>query len=97
MAMKLFYFISFAVFISLQYSLFFSHNSLISYFYLKNKLEKNQNELLIINKKNKDLQSVISNIKNNKKSLEIYAREKLGLIKTNEIFFQIIKDDAQNN
>ena len=34
---------------------------------------------------------------NNKKSLEIYAREKLGLIKTNEIFFQIIKDDAQNN
>ena len=39
----------------------------------------------------------INNIENNKDSLEIYAREKLGLIKENETFYQIIKNDSESN
>ena len=97
MAMKILHFISIIIFLTLQYSLFFSQNSLISYFYLKDKLEKNQLDLSKIEDKNKILQAQIYNIKSDKKYLEIYVREKFGLIKKNETFFQIIKNDKKDN
>ncbi len=97
MDMKFFYFICFIILVSLQYSLFFSQNSVISYYYLKNKLEKDKTDWIKIVKKNKSLKSEINNIENNKDSLEIYAREKLGLIKENETFYQIIKNDSESN
>tara|TARA_B100000949_G_scaffold235209_2_gene257098 strand:+ start:434 stop:721 length:288 start_codon:yes stop_codon:yes gene_type:complete len=95
--MKILHFISIIIFLTLQYSLFFSQNSLISYFYLKDKLEKNQLDLSKIEDKNKILQAQIYNIKSDKKYLEIYVREKFGLIKKNETFFQIIKNDKKDN
>ena len=97
MVMKILHFISIIIFLTLQYSLFFSQNSLISYFYLKDKLEKNQLDLSKIEDKNKILQAQIYNIRSDKKYLEIYAREKFGLIKKNETFFQIIKNDKKDN
>ncbi len=97
MAMKILYFISIIIFLTLQYSLFFSQNSVISYFYLKDKLEKNQLVLSNYADKNKIVEAEIYNIKSNKKYLEIYAREKFGLIKKNETFFQIIKNDKKDN
>ena len=97
MVMKILHFISIIIFLTLQYSLFFSQNSLISYFYLKDKLEKNQLDLSKIEDKNKILQTQIYNIRSDKKYLEIYAREKFGLIKKNETFFQIIKNDKKDN
>ena len=97
MAMKILHFISIIIFLTLQYSLFFSQNSLISYFFLKDKLEKNQLDLSKIEDKNNILQAQIYNIKSDKKYLEIYAREKFGLIKKNETFFQIIKNDKKDN
>ena len=95
--MKILHFISIIIFLTLQYSLFFSQNSLISYFYLKDKLEKNQLVLSNYADKNKIVEAEIYNIKSNKKYLEIYAREKFGLIKKNETFFQIIKNDKKDN
>tara|TARA_Y100001949_G_scaffold158107_1_gene148102 strand:+ start:395 stop:682 length:288 start_codon:yes stop_codon:yes gene_type:complete len=95
--MKILYFISIIIFLTLQYSLFFSQNSVISYFYLKDKLEKNQLVLSNYADKNKIVEAEIYNIKSNKKYLEIYAREKFGLIKKNETFFQIIKNDKKDN
>ncbi len=97
MAMKFLYFICFIIFMSLQYSLFFSQNSIISYYYLKNKLEEDKEALRGIIQKNKSLIVEISNIERDKNSLETYARENLGLIKENETFYQIIKDDKKNN
>ena len=75
--MKIFYSICFILFISLQYSLFLSNNSVITFFNLKNNL----------------LASEIKSIKKNKNSLEIYARENFGYIKKNETFFQIIRNE----
>ena len=97
MAMKIFYTVALIIFLSLQYSLFLSENSLISYYYLKDKLEQNQSDLTKYEFKNNSLQTEIKNIKNNNEYLEVYAREKFGLIKSNEIFFQIIKNENQDN
>ena len=91
--MKLFYSICFILFISLQYSLFLSNNSVITFFNLKNDLEVFSSDLNKYKEKNNILISEIRNIKKNKNSLEIFARENFGYIKKNEIFFQIIRNE----
>ncbi len=97
MAVKIFYAIALIVFLSLQHSLFLSENSLISFFYLNDKLKHNQSELEKFEVKNNNLQAEIKNINRDKKYLEVYAREKFGLIKSNETFFQIIKNEDKND
>ena len=91
--MKLFYSICFILFISLQYSLFLSNNSVITFFNLKNDLEEFSSDLNKYKEKNNILISEIKNIKKNKNSLEIFARENFGYIKKNETFFQIIRNE----
>ena len=91
--MKLFYSICFILFISLQYSLFLSNNSVITFFNLKNDLEAFSSDLNKYKEKNNILISEIKNIKKNKNSLEIFARENFGYIKKNETFFQIIRNE----
>ena len=59
---------------------------------LRNNQEDLNKKIYIIDEKNKLLKNEIQFMKENKKYLEIYAREKLGLIKDNETFFQIIKN-----
>ena len=91
--MKLFYSICFILFISLQYSLFLSNNSVITFFNLKNNLETFSSNISNIKEKNNLLISEVESIKKNKNSLEIYARESFGYIKKNETFFQIIRNE----
>jgi len=91
--MKLFYSICFILFISLQYSLFLSNNSVITFFNLKNDLEAFSSDLNKYKEKNNLLISEIKSIKKNKNSLEIFARENFGYIKKNETFFQIIRNE----
>ena len=91
--MKLFYSICFILFISLQYSLFLSNNSVITFFNLKNNLETFSSNISNIKEKNNILISEVKSIKKNKNSLEIYARESFGYIKKNETFFQIIRNE----
>jgi len=91
--MKLFYSGCFVIFISLQYSLFLSNNSVITFFNLKNNLEEYSSKIHNIKEKNNLLISEIGSIKKNKNSLEIYARENFGYIKKNETFFQIIRNE----
>ena len=91
--MKLFYSICFILFISLQYSLSLSNNSVITFFNLKSDLEEFSSDLNKYKEKNNILISEIKNIKKNKNSLEIFARENFGYIKKNETFFQIIRNE----
>ncbi|MBH44332.1 MAG: hypothetical protein CMD88_02605 [Gammaproteobacteria bacterium] len=90
--MRIFYIICFIVFVALQYSLFFSNNNILTFMELRNNQEDLNKKIYIIDEKNKLLKNEIQFMKENKKYLEIYAREKLGLIKDNETFFQIIKN-----
>tara|TARA_Y100000992_G_scaffold42502_1_gene24178 strand:+ start:120 stop:395 length:276 start_codon:yes stop_codon:yes gene_type:complete len=91
--MKIFHIVCLVLFLSLQHSLFFSNNSIFTYFDLKkthDSYNKNVKDLL---SENNNLSIEIEKVSNDKKYLEGYARENYGYIKKDEIFFQIIKDE----
>ncbi len=89
--MRLFYIICGIFFVSLQYSLLFSSNNIITFFSLQNTNHKYVNDMNMIKSKNNKLTIEIENIQKNNEILEMYARENYGYIKKNETFFQVIK------
>ena len=90
--MKIFHLICLVLFLSLQYSIFFSTNSIFSYLDLKKPIIHTKKVSQLV-KQNNHLKAEISKASNSQKYLEAYARENYGYIKKNEIFFQIIKDE----
>ena len=95
--MKLFYLISSALFIVLQYSIFLSDNSLFSYIDYNEQLVSKQIKIDLLETKNKKLKNEITRLTNNTHALETFAREKYGYIKNEEIFVQILKNHGKNN
>ena len=95
--MKLFYLISSALFIVLQYSIFLSDNSLFSYIDYNEQLVSKQIKIDLLETKNKKLKNEITQLTNNTHALETFAREKYGYIKNEEIFVQILKNHGKNN
>ena len=95
--MKLFYLISTVLFFVLQYSIFFSDNSLFSYIDYNEQLVSKQIKIDILENKNKKLDNEITELRNNTQALEAFAREKYGYIKSDEIFVQILKNHGKNN
>tara|TARA_B110000008_G_C16558323_1_gene399222 strand:- start:141 stop:377 length:237 start_codon:yes stop_codon:yes gene_type:complete len=77
--------------VSLQYSLLFSNNNIITFFNLQNTNYKFANDMNMIKSKNNKLTIEIEHIQKNNEILEMYARENYGYIKKNETFFQVIK------
>ncbi len=95
--MKLFYLISSALFIVLQYSIFLSDNSLFSYIDYNEQLVSKQIKIDLLETKNKKLKNEITKLTNNTDALETFARENYGYIKNEEIFVQILKNHGKNN
>jgi len=95
--MKLFYLISSALFIVLQYSIFLSDNSLFSYLDYNEQLVSKQIKIDMLETKNKKLKNEITKLTNNTDALETFARENYGYIKNEEIFVQILKNHGKNN
>ena len=95
--MKLFYLISSALFIVLQYSIFLSDNSLFSYIDYNEQLVSKQIKINFLETKNKKLKNEITQLTNNTHALETFARENYGYIKNEEIFVQILKNHGKNN
>ena len=91
--MKIYHIMSLLIFLSLQYSLLLSNNSIFNYYGLKNTLDSYNDETNSLVEKNKSLQLDISKFTKSKNHLEVYARENVGYIKKNEIFYQIVKDE----
>ena len=95
--MKLFYLISSALFIVLQYSIFLSDNSLFSYIDYNEQLVSKQIKIDLLETKNKKLKNEITKLTNNTDALETFARENYGYIKNEEIFVQILKNHGKIN
>tara|TARA_Y100000741_G_C18043132_1_gene473225 strand:+ start:97 stop:372 length:276 start_codon:yes stop_codon:yes gene_type:complete len=91
--MKIFHIICLVLFLSLQNSLFFSNNSIFTYFDLKNTHDSHTKKISELIRRNGHLSLEIEKVTSDKDFLEGYARENYGYIKKNEIFFQIIKDE----
>ena len=93
--MKLFYIIAIILFLNLQYSLLLSENSYFSYKNTKEMQQLIMSDINDLSDSNRILKSEISDLTNNKDSIELYAREKFGYIKKRESFVQIIKNDQK--
>ena len=93
--LKLFYLIAAILFLNLQYSLLLSENSYFSYKNTKEMQQLIMSDINDLSDSNRILKDEISDLTNNKNSIELYAREKFGYIKKRESFVQIIKNDQK--
>ena len=91
--MKIFHLVCLILFLSLQHSLFFSSNSIFTYYDLRKTYNSYDNQVILLTQSNNKLNLEIEKIYNSKPFLEGYARENYGYIREDEIFFQIIKDE----
>ncbi len=78
------------VFLSLQYRLWLGGNSVSDYMSLSEKKEQLEEANALLLQRNKLMKIDIDDLKNGLDAVEGQARNELGLIKKDEIFFRII-------
>ncbi|WP_404402641.1 cell division protein FtsB [Idiomarina seosinensis] len=81
------------VFVALQYRLWFGKNSLPDYWRLQQEVEKQQQTNQSLERRNKVLYADIENLRKGEEALEERARNELGMIKKDEIFFRILPSE----
>ena len=78
------------LFLSLQYQLWVGEGSLPEVWKLEDELAKQQQENLALQARNQRLAAEVEDLKKGLDAVEEYARDELGMIKDNEVFYQII-------
>lgn len=79
--------------LGLQYRLWVGEGSIAHRIELQKEIEQQQAENAILQRRNERLALEIEALKNGTDGVEERAREELGLVKEDEIFFMIIDDD----
>lgn len=74
----------------LQYELWFSNNGVRQYFALKHAVEEQQKENAALVQRNQAISREIKSLKTDKQMTEEYARNDLGMVKSDETFYQIV-------
>ena len=74
----------------LQYRLWLGQHSIADYFRLQEELRTQQASNLELEKRNKMLQADVADLQQGLDSIEERARNELGLIKQDEVFFRLI-------
>jgi len=77
--------------VSLQYKLWVGESSFVDSWHLSQKIEIQQQENALLNKRNKMLDAEVTDLKHGIKAIEEHARLELGMIKEGEIFYQVIQ------
>jgi cell division protein FtsB len=83
------------MFLSLQYQLWAGEGSLPEVWKLEDELAKQRQDNLALQKRNMSLAAEVEDLKKGLDAVEEYARDELGMIKENEVFYQIITTPAQ--
>ena len=78
------------MFLSLQYQLWAGEGSLPEVWKLEDELAKQRQDNLALQKRNMSLAAEVEDLKKGLDAVEEYARDELGMIKDNEVFYQII-------
>lgn len=86
--MKLVIAMLFALFVLLQYELWFAEGGLLTIYHLHHDiaLQKNRNQKL--HQQNQILVADIEDLKHGKEAVESHARYDLGMVKQGEVFYQ---------
>lgn len=80
-----------ALFILLQYQLWFSSGGVISVYHLNKNIHQQILENKTFANRNAALEADIDDLKNSNEAIEERARNDLGMIKKGEIFYQVVK------
>jgi len=75
---------------ALQYRLWLGQHSVKEYLQHKEELKMHQNSNLQLEKRNNMLKADVADLQNGLDSIEERARNELGLIRQDEVFFRII-------
>jgi cell division protein FtsB len=76
----------------LQYRFWFSHDGLPAMLHIHRAVELQQQENAKLEARNQVLAAEVQDLKSGLEALEERARNELGMIKSNETFFQIIEE-----
>ena len=79
-----------AMLLSLQHSLWFSDSSLISAWRMKQTIETQVQQNKTLRERNLALDAEVRDLKTGTAAVEERARSELGLIRTDETFYQVI-------
>lgn len=79
------------LFALLQYNIWFASNSLLQTYKLKRAIASQTLVNQQLTKRNELINSQIAHLQESKQSIEDLAREELGMIKSNETFYQFIQ------
>lgn len=83
-----------AVFGLLQYRLWFGQHSIADYFRKQDDLHSQQASIMELEKRNRMLRADVKDLQQGLEAIEERARNELGLIREDEVFFRIF---SQNN
>ena len=82
--------------VALQYRLWFGQNSIADYFRQQEELRSQQASNLELEKRNRLLKADVTDLQQGIEAIEERARNELGLIRNDEVFFRIISQhDAE--
>lgn len=84
------------IFLSLQYQLWIGEGSLPEVWKLEDELAKQKQENRALQKRNMSLAAEVEDLKKGLDAVEEYARDELGMIKNNEVFYQIITQPSDS-
>lgn len=87
--MKFMFAILIALFLLLQYELWFSRGGLLTIYRLQHHIVSQQSENKQLSDRNAALLSDIKDLKKGDESVEEHARNDLGMMKENEVFYQV--------
>lgn len=79
------------VFVLLQYKLWFSPDGITQYWRLKKQIAAMDADNTKLQMRNSHVAAEVENLKQSNKAIEERARSDLGLVKSNETFYQIVQ------
>lgn len=89
--MKIFFAVMLSLFLIFQYALWFSSGGLIQIWHLRQKITALEEQNKQLQNRNTMLAADVNDLKQGKEAIEERARNDLGMVKSNETFYQVTK------
>lgn len=80
-----------AMLVLLQYKLWLSPDGIPQFTRLKNQISQMNTENATLQARNTQVAAEVENLKNGDEAIEEHARNDLGLVKSNEVFYQVVQ------
>ncbi|MGE4597194.1 MAG: cell division protein FtsB [Methylophilaceae bacterium] len=93
--MKILTFVLFVLLLLIQYPLWWGKGSFYKVYRLNQNLDKQYQINLELRRKNNALKAEVNDLKRGTDVIEERARDELGMVKKDEVFFQIINKQKQ--